>query len=400
MADELEHGVEQDEYALNPEPSEAPKEVPTEQGELEDYDPEESPRDTVARILKRQNETESVGREGEQQKAKEKADGTATKDPVDKKAELDPTDFDPELLPPDRFSAKAKAAFNNSSKGVRREIHKAIKDLEAQYTRATQDARGAEKEHRHLGEVVQPYRDFLAESGFSLPVAVGKLLANHSVLVGEDKVKAVDKYVEIGNSLGIQFDKLAEYVKGGANNPGAASQNLDIENHPVVMELRQELKRVSSSIDEQVSAPITGQFLAVKHAVNETTGKLLYPELQNDNYLDSLKPRVLELLRTVPELRGKYGEALKRANADYKREVFGISDQAPGAAPAAPQVPRFPAANNNTQNRAVDAAVSVRGKTASVSSGLNGALEPPPEVLADARKTTAWVVEQQRLGRL
>ena len=379
-------------------------EVSPEEG-LEDYDPNESARDTVSRLVKEMQEGKSDGNqdgEAEKEAAPEASQNSAkqvrdARGKFQKAAPVDPVldddKFDPDLVAPQRLSPEAKAIFEKVPKELKREFSRSLKDLEAVTTKKSQEYSTAIGQIKGIVDIVQPFAPNWAKRGVSIPQGIGELCSFYANL--SNPQTSTQEYVALGKKLGVNFDNLAEHARSGTTpvaQNNFAQNNSSSEEIRVLREQQNKLASLlqQQQINEQVK-PIVNEMDAVRREIDPVSGQLRYPELHDGNYLLSLEPRVTELVGTIPGL--SHADALKRANAERKQSLFGISTQ--------PNQTRLQSANstsvNNTQQRAVSAAVTVRGRTTPLSASISGA-EPPPEALKDARSTTAWVLNQLRSG--
>jgi hypothetical protein len=359
----------------------------------------ESARETTARVLK---ELES-GKTDEQINAPKAKEAKVVKqaenpdDVVDPAAVAKELEIDPDLIPPARLDAREQQVFNNLPKTLKRAFSRSIKNIESMTTKEKAELARETQETRSIRDAVQPFATEWAEQGFSVPAAMATLAANHQKLTSPDFNTKLRKYVEIGQSIGIDLAKLPELL--GQLNSGQPVAPTSISEHPEFKQLHQTVTSLQSDREQAqiqaAAAPIAEEMRAVQHEVDAATGQYRYPELHDDNYLESLKPLVSTLVATVPGLG--YGEALRRAH--YSRQGFGAPNQATQTRlPAAPAQRTQTTTPGATQPpRAVSAAVTVRGASApTVSKGAVG--EPPPEALRSAHATTRWALEQLRLG--
>lgn len=336
-------------------------------------------RDIKASQEKRgDDDTADAAKETKEQTTKDAAQQVKGKDKSD--------DFDPDLSPPQRFTAQAQKLFNNLPVGLKREVNKTVRSLEAlttkernEYTQATQHVRG-------IIDAVQPFAVKWGERGFTVPAAIASLAATQEKLTNPET--KLETYINLGRDLGIPLEQMNELLEGGQAAPKK------VENNPLQQRLESLELQIEQDRIRQQSQPIVNEMQAVQHEVDPASGKYRYPELHDDIYLDSLKSRISQLAGIAIEQgqRPNYAEALKQANAERKAQLFGASQQqsANRLQPAS--------ANQQIAQRAVQAAVTVRGKTQPISSGgLNG-LEIPPEARKDARATARWI-EQQLRGR-
>ena len=342
----------------------------------------ENASETVRRILKESGSIEDKEPAKTEGTLPAKIPGKVVKEAKDLE---DPNDkFDPLLVAPQRLSPEAKAVFDKAPKALKREITKTIRDLEAGNTKIVGQYQQGVGQIKTILDAVEPFKADWAKRHVGVAQGVGELAGMYARL--SDPKTALQEYVDIGNKLGVNFDHLAQGVKTG--NIPAASQpqngNVDISKHPQFIALQEKLNGVSSTIEQQQIAPLVQQMATVKFEVDPSTGKYRYPELHNKAYLESLSPRVSQLVSTIPGLG--HAEALRRANDEQMQR--GSPSQ---------QNSTRPLTTNTTQNRAVTAAVTVRGGKSSPSLvGQEGV--PPPEAQKSARATTAWVLQHLRNG--
>lgn len=360
----------------------------------------ESVRDSVAKSLKEL-------RKGSSQAQAEGAQGEVTEKPagLDKNAtrvgdagkigdKLEVSDLD--LTPPERFNAVEKQIFNNAPKGIKKGISRMVKEHEATLTKKNAEYSRAIQESQSLVDAVRPFAADFGEKGFTIPAGIAALASAQRRLTNPETSLAT--YIALGRDLKIPLEQMSELLKGGGQS--AQTSVADISSHPQFRALQEKVTSLESGTEQaQIKAaaePITAQFRAVQQEIDPSTGNFRYPELHDDDYLDSLKPLVSALVQAVPGI--EFGEALKRAH--FSKQGTFNQGQA-----------RLPAANNNAINnvssrsqtgipqRSVSAAVTVRGKTPTVSSTAAGS-QPPPEALKNPRATTAWVLEQMRNGTI
>lgn len=352
----------------------------------------ETARETTARVLRELSS-------GKAEESKEKDSGTAK---VVKQAEQNPDDIvdpaqvakeleiDPDLIPPARLDSREQQVFNNLPKTLKRAFSRSIKNLEAMTTNEKRDLAKATQESRSIIDAVQPFAAEWGSQGFTVPSAIAALAANQQKLMNpETRIKT---FIEIGQSLGIDIDQLPALAKGEA-----VATPPDISAHPQFRALHESVTSLQSEREQAqiqaAAAPIAEEMRAVQHEIDPATGGYRYPELHDEAYLESLKPLVSTLVSTVPGIG--YGEALRRAH--YSRQGFGASNQTPQARSQVATTQKSNNINTAPPQRAVSAAVTVRGGVASAT-GSTKVGEPPPEALRDARATTRWALEQLRNG--
>jgi len=191
----------------------------------------------------------------------------------------------------------------------------------------------------------------------------------------------------MGNDLG---HLTAEQVQQAATQQGPS---YDIRNHPEFRTLQERQNYLASRIEEadrQKFESATDEIVSEMEAVQlekDSFGNYLYPELQNEQFLAATEQLVSALKGTIPDLT--YGEALKRAWSQLTGKPLGNSQGSHQA--------RLPQANQ-IQNRAVQAAVSVRGKTAPSGKGANDI--PADALNGSATDTARYVIAQMRRGAI
>jgi hypothetical protein len=354
---------------------------------------EESVRDTVIRSLKElqagndNGNQEESSTQGETKVARGKDGKFAKPAPVTETPLTDPED--PELSPPERLKPEAKKLFQNLPIGLKKELHRTVKDLEAGFTRNQQRVQqelAQERESvRGVHEAIQPYLSKWGASGHSATSAIAALASAQEKLTNPET--SLQTYYGLGKDLGIPEDVLtvlANHIQGGGQK--AAPATIDLDQHPKFQELQGKYDHVQSYIRQQEMAPVVQELTAVQQEIDPASGKLKYPELQDDDYFQSLRPRVLELVEIEP---GKtLSDHLRQAADEKKARLF------PGYFNHAQTQTRPPVAMNT---RARSAAISVRGRSSPSISPIHGS-EPPPEALKDAKATVAWALQQLRRG--
>jgi len=365
-------GSLQEENALEEAP--APEITETETNE---EPKDESVRETVARALETEKAKSAPTGDEDPQGEAPKPSAAAPEKQVKKTKKAPETE---DSRPPERFNAKQKEIFNSAPPEIKHALSAMVLDQEREFTKAMQEARKYEAHNKGIVEAVQPYVDDWAERGFTVPQALAALAAANKKLL--DPKTRVAAYRKLGAEMGITSADTPEGEAVPAEMP-------DIENHPVVKTLLTELSELKSERDRErsekqnatVSSIVTE--LATVRDEKDASGRYRYPKLHDDGFLDQVKPLVSALKGAIPGI--SYGEALKRAYASYEGEPQGNSVQ--------PNQARLPV-NNSTQNRALQAAVSVRGRAAPSTNGTS-----LPDVIPDSvRETVKMALGQLRRG--
>ena len=364
------------EPATDAAPIDAPEES-TETIETPNEDPvkNESARDTVKRALEEERKKLGDGNEGAKEEAREPL---AAKPIKAKQVKAKKGEFDPEMFPPERLKAAEKELFNELPLPLKKAFHRTIKELEGVTTRDATEYKRTTTEARGVLEVVQPFAREWAEMGFSVPAAIAKLAASQSRLIDPKTSKA--EYIRIGKDLNIDFAELA-----GGEPTSESGQIPDIENHPKLILLQNKLDGLLSEREQERSRQVSTQAQSIVSELEtvrdekDQYGRYRYPKMHEPEFLERVKPLVAALRRTAPDL--SWADAMKRAYVSLEGDSAQLNP------------PRLPTAEATNQ-RALSAAVSVRGRTAPATSGIM----PLDKVPDSPRDTVRMVLEQMRRG--
>lgn len=322
---------------------------------------------------------------------------------------------------PARLTEQGKQIFNQLPPPLKAATARLFKDVERQSHQHWQQLSAATQAANGITQGVRSYlmeRPHLVEAGYTEGKMVSELLAAHMKL--ERPETKLSEYARIGSQIGLTPEEYAQLGAALGYQPGSVPSGSqgDISNHPrvraleeTVLELQQNLNPVVSSYQRtaqmQFEKEVDSTASEIDAVRNEKDhlGKIRYPELFNDDFLESVKPLVVGLRGSFPGIswgaatRAAYYEALGAdkfaAVAQAKRDIDGNSNQ--------PNPTRLPS-NSQQLERATLAAVSVRGKS-SPSQYSQGATddEAPPEVLRRGTRAIAeWALqrERQKAGRL
>lgn len=341
-------------------------------GERDEYGIE-SHEESVREALKELSQQESDGSSGEGESEElepqpaEKGLGQAksSKGQASENSTVEFEEIDPELLPPERLKAHEKTWFEKiPQKGLKKAIHRTIKELEGTTTRANQEAARVTKEASSVLEAVKPYHDQFTERGMTTAQGIAALclaqkrLTDPStkddvyVSLGVDIKPTKQAWLRLGNKLG--------YSSGSSDADRAEAP--EISNHPDIVALKNENRRLREMVEpeynarkqatersfqEQYSSTLS-ELESVQNEI-DVNGNYKYPELLTSaSFLESWKPLVSALVRNE---RLSYRDAAVEA---YRR-MKGFSSSQRNQA-------KLPASNNN---KAISAAVSVRGRSSS-----------------------------------
>lgn len=367
------------------------EEVAEETEEIEEDDKNESVRDTVLKEYKKleTQAQEGHGEESPKEEVRQRGpDGKFVKGQPKPQPQIDPEVDNP----PERLTPEQKEIYKNLPPGLKEGYRRMIKDQEATFTTKSQEVAREKDEIRTIKEAVFPFAGDWAKHGHTVATGIAALADAHQKLLNPQTRGMT--FVELGND--IQIDEASYIALGKARGfdlgtlgekQNDSSTQVDITKNPAFTQLQENYNRLQSEIEQQRISPAVQEINAVRHEVDPASGRLKYPELKDERYLESLKPRVLELIESSQA--SSLSDALRKAAQEKRAELFpDYSTQ--------PIQTRLPAAKPQTQ-RASTSAVSVRGRSAPIVSQQSSS-EPPPEALANPRATVMWALQQSRRG--
>lgn len=330
-----------------------------------------------------EEKTENTGDKTEQIKADKPRDETGkfAKQKVDKAN-------DPELQPPTILDPSAKKLFLNLPEGLKRETHRLIKSIQANGTRTQQQLTESLKRSEGIINTATSYirdNNILDEQGraYQPDRLFNELLTAHNNII-----KDPDRYIaQIIQSSGASTENISAYLQG--KNP----TGVDVSKDPIIRALQNELSTVKAKLSErevaemqQKSAPIAEQFTAVMQEIDPASGNYRYPELLDEAFLESTKPIVAALMRTDTNLSP--GEALKKAHGILTGKQY--SQNAPKQIAPTQQI--------NYNDRARQAAVSVRGKVPPIGSAGSNSSDLELHEIPQSATETARLIAQRLAG--
>lgn len=374
--------------------------------EIEDEgDENETARQTVERLLKRQSERED-GQANEQQVARGKSAKGQGPGAEDKNQEAQ-SQSQSGIAPPQRLSVDEKERFNKLPRWAKHSIAEMVQNHEGQFSRAMQHANAAMKEASGILETVRPYMQAhpeLVQRGMTESSFVAGLVGAHMGLTATDKAgnphmpTRISNVISILSQIGItqeQLDSVVEVLQGGASSGSARGVGADISSHPQFLALQNQLQEVISyvkGIETQkfnaVRDAIVQELVTMRDEKDQASGRYLWPEMHDNSFLERVKPLVDAHQAATPGM--KTVEAMRRAILSLRSGDSSMVNPA-----------GLPPANNQTIDRAARAgAITVRGRVSpQASNGVNFG-DAPEDALKDGRSTTAWVIEQLRNGGL
>lgn len=341
----------------------------------------ESVRDTTERIFKK------LQAKAKGERNQDGTDSEKQTDPAEQKANDQPIeDFDPELEPPSRFSNRAKQLFSNLPKGIKRELNKTVRDLEALGTRERQtEKQQLEQERQSVSAIHAAVAPYLPKWQLPAAQAIAELASAHEKLTNPET--SFREYVKLGQLLGHDVShytrQLAQKVPSFIDVTSDPAIKSVIETNNQLMEWKQQIEAQQTRQDAD---RIYSEIESVRQERDPASGRQRWPELFDEVFLQSAKPLISAMVGN--------GAATSYADAARKAVIALRGDSSPQ--PSIPTSrPSLPAAEST---RAPSAALSVRSRSAPAV-GNQSTTEPPPEVLGNVRSTTEWVYEQLRQGK-
>jgi hypothetical protein len=291
----------------------------------------------------------------------------------------------PEFKGPPRFNAAEKEALAKAPAEVQLAIGRMVQEHEAKFTKTQQQLSYALQEAGAVAEAAKPLLMELADRGIPASLGIQGLVAAHQKLI--NPATATDKVFEIINTSPVDKQRLLALLQGEEpGSDGTATVTPDIAQHPQFVAMQTQLNTLLSQQQQveqqrfnQTVQSITSEMEAVQMEKDQF-GRFRYPKLHEPEFLDKVKPLVSALVGNVPGL--SYAEALKRAYWSIEGQSTGNSDQQ--------NQTRLPESNN--QQRALSAAVSVRGKSSPGATGL----AIPDKIPDSVRDTVRMALEQLR----
>lgn len=256
-------------------------------------------------------------------------------------------------------------------------------------TRATQEARAELKEWAPLREAIAPIARRWADFGISLPQGMLQLASVQEKLTDKNYEVREQQLLKLSRQSKVDLVKLARKIVADQGDPDGDAEQFAAHEHRAKSrdentELANRLRNLESQSEQARLAPLLHEMETVRNEKDPASGQLLRPALQDETFLNSVKPLVSEELGSAPEIT--LGEAFKRAYERRMRMVFGESWQ--------PVRTRIPAPNSTNNTRALTAGISVRGRTAPTASAMEP--EVPAEVGTDTKRSLEYFLNGAR----
>lgn len=337
-------------------------------------------------------ERDAQGNKADEVKAEDAQDGKRARDETGKfvkpvkevTKKLDKAN-DPELQPPQILDAAGKKAFLNLPEGLKREAHRMFRSIQATGTRTQQAlTESLKRSERVINQSESYLRDnpIADENGvLYTPERFNTELIRAHHNLNRDKERTLAGMII---QLKPDLNAVNAYLEG------KSPTGIDISKDPTVRDLQNTVQELKTKLGEREQlefsarqAPLAHEFSQVMQEIDPSSGEYRYPELHEKAFSDSTKPIVAALLRT-----GRYtpGEALKEAYFS----LTGIRHSQNGNQPIFPT--KQPV---NYNERARQAAVSVRGRIAPDGGGANNSADLELHEIPQSATETARLVLQR-----
>lgn len=283
---------------------------------------------------------------------------------------------------PNRLTLQQKELFHQLPDELKRATHQMFRDFQAQHSQIVNKTTAAEREARGVSEAVRPYllaHPELTAEGYTESRFVAGLVAAHQRLT--DPKTQRHALAELCQQQGLRQDIVNAILQDAPATP----QQSQIATLPDdAKDAIEYVKRMRAAQQTQAAQSTLSELEGVQNEVGPD-GRYVHPRLHEPAFLEQWKPLVSALARTLP-----YEEA--------GREAYRILTRGDGNSAQVNQA-RLPAQQNPQMQRAQQAAVSVRGRSApSVPPGANWMDEIPVEKLGSARDTVRLALENMRRG--
>lgn len=372
--------------------------------EIDQYEPEadETPYETARKIAHLLNTEDDNGQESEGQGSQEKtARNTATENgqvsqqqrnqqQAAQNLEKQDGQQDPDLAPPAIIQEHQKRIFAQLPDDLKREANRIFKTIQATGTRTQQQLAESLK---HSEAIISNATRYIQDNGlvdpntkqfYSPNQLFTELMQAHSA-INRDPDRAIANMIM---NMKANPENIAMYLQG--KNPSG----VDLRNDPnysalqnQVIQLQNELSSYRESYQQQQRQPVINEYSQVMNETDQA-GNLLYPELQDREFLDATGPIVAALLRTG---RHTPGQALKQAWST----LTGRSHSQPSGTQ---QVTQPQPKQINFQERARNAAISVRGRIPPAGSERDVSDDLDLDEIPDSPTETARLLARRLAG--
>lgn len=319
-------------------------------------------------------------------------DGDSAEKPADKLEEEEA---------PGRLTAQEKELYKNLPKGLKKAFTESVKNLQGSATRAQQEASRAKQEASELMErtkdvnaVINKYAKDWSARGLAPSTAIASLIKAQEDITHPDINIRKKNFAKLLKDCAIDPIAFASELSG----KNGQSNGEDISSHPLVVELKNEIKGlreivqpIASTYEQQRTQSYNNSleaavndFKKVKDEKDEA-GNFRYPELQNDEFLERAKPLITTFAETFPDMPPsqkllKAWELLTGKSANFQKVQT-----------------RLPATNNSNVRVARVAAGSVRASR-TMPNGVGTISEVPKEHLKSPTATALYALQQLKQG--
>lgn len=212
------------------------------------------------------------------------------------------------LLAPADWSESAKAAFAKAPADVQQVLLERSKEMQADYTRKTQETARLRKHYEAVDQVLAPHSEYLARQGKSPAEAVDALM-RAQVALDSDPASVI---LHLAQEKGLNLAQLAQLQQ----------QSTGQGSHPAIQQLSNEVLQLKQQLQAQQQEEVSAQALeSIVEFQNEkdANGNLLHPHFEDVRpYLSAI---IADLRDTDPDasdrdiLEQAYAEAIKPLKA-------------------------------------------------------------------------------------
>lgn len=250
------------------------------------------------------------------------------------------------LEPPYRWPVDKKEWFLKQPAEAQEEMAKGWQQMEAHFTKGTQELNRQKQRYAELERVVTPYVQKWNIKGMTDVQVMAELCATQD-LFSKDAVEACELVLQ---KSGVTPEQLIARRGGAQATPQqhapVPQQNNILTAEDVSRIVNQTLQGANT---QQAQSAAVVEVQGVRNEIG-ADGKYSYPELWSDDYLERVKPLVADLRKTQPNI--SWADATRKAVSTLRyHDGYG------SPSPATPRV-----TSQEDINRVKGASVSIRGR--------------------------------------
>lgn len=202
------------------------------------------------------------------------------------------------LNAPPEWSESAKQAFAKAPREVQEQLLERSKEMQADYTRKTQETAKLRKHYEAVDQVIAPHAEYLARQGKSPAEAVDALM-RAQIALDKDPASVI---LHLAQERGLNLAQLAQIQ----------SQSSAQVSHPAIQQLSTELAKVQQQLAQQQDAEVLNESLLT---IQEFAG-------EKDANGNPLRPHFEEVR---PYLSGIISELRSSDDVSSDREILELA---------------------------------------------------------------------------